>query len=121
MLIRRHRPHLIRESEVTPEALYVRRRELIAGAALGVAGLALPWAARADDTPRPPKLGTLRSSRYSARDEDLTPWADVTSYNNYYEFGAAKSDPAEQARSFVPRPWKVSIEGEVQKPGQVPL
>jgi sulfoxide reductase catalytic subunit YedY len=121
MLIRRQRPNEIRESEVTPEALYLRRREILAGAALGALGLALPLPARGDETPRPPKLGTLRKSRYSTTDDDPNPWEDVTHYNNYYEFGSGKADPAEQARSFNPHPWKVSIEGEVGKPGLVPL
>ncbi|MDE2453430.1 MAG: protein-methionine-sulfoxide reductase catalytic subunit MsrP, partial [Burkholderiales bacterium] len=45
-----------------------------------------------------------------------TPYADVTSYNNYYEFGTDKSDPAEYAGSLKPRPWSVAVEGEVRKP-----
>jgi methionine sulfoxide reductase catalytic subunit len=122
MRIRRHRAHEARESEVTPEALYLRRREFIAGAALGAAALALPAGAADDDAPpRPPRLGTLRSSRYSTRDEEATSWDDLTTYNNFYEFGTDKKDPARQARAFAPRPWTVSIEGEVAKPGRVPL
>jgi methionine sulfoxide reductase catalytic subunit len=122
MLVRRHRPHEIRESEVTPESLYLRRRELVAGLALGAAGLTFPMpAGGAEPPPRPPRLGTLRSSRYSTRDEETTPWDDVTQHNNFYEFGTDKGDPAQQALGFVPRPWKVSIEGEVAKPGEIPL
>ena len=126
MLIRTRRAHQARESEVTAEPLYLRRREFLTGSALGAAALTLPLgagSARADETPRPrpPRLGTLRPSRYSARDEEPTPWDDVTSYNNYYEFGTAKGEPAERSQSFAPHPWKVSIEGEVKKPGEVPL
>jgi sulfoxide reductase catalytic subunit YedY len=107
---------------VTPENLYLRRRDILAGAALGAAAVALPWSARGDEkTPRPPRLGTLRPSRYSDRDETPSSWDDITRYNNYYEFGTAKEDPAREARSFAARPWKVSIEGEVNKPGEVPL
>jgi sulfoxide reductase catalytic subunit YedY len=46
----------------------------------------------------------------------MTPNRDVTTYNNFYEFGTDKSDPAENARTLKPRPWPVSIEGEVRKP-----
>jgi methionine sulfoxide reductase catalytic subunit len=124
MRIRIPRAHEIPESEVTPEAIYLARRELLAGA-LGAAALAwagVPRSARSEgDAPRPPKLGKLKSSRYSARDEDPTPWDDVTGHNNFYEFGTAKTDPAEEARRFVPRPWSVAIEGEVAKPGSMPL
>ena len=121
MWIRRQRAHEARESEVTPEGQYLRRREFLAGTALGAAALALPMAAHGDETPRPPKLGNLRRSRYSASDEDPTPWDDVTKYNNYYEFGTDKQDPAQNGTRFIPRPWTVSIEGEVAKPGTVPL
>jgi methionine sulfoxide reductase catalytic subunit len=125
MQIRVPGAHEVRESEVTPEAVYLRRRELIAGAALGAA--ALTWAgaprfSRAEeDAPRPPRLGTLRSSRYSEREQEPTSWDDVTHHNNFYEFGTDKGDPAVQSRKFVPRPWSVAIEGEVASPGSMPL
>jgi sulfoxide reductase catalytic subunit YedY len=59
-----------------------------------------------------------RHVNYSA-DEAPTPYGDVTSYNNFYEFGTDKSDPAENARTLRPRPWTVAIEGEVHKPGVI--
>ena len=62
-----------------------------------------------------PPLTSAGRSSYST-DEPLTPYRDVTTYNNFYEFGTDKSDPAENAHMLKPRPWTVSIEGEVRKP-----
>jgi sulfoxide reductase catalytic subunit YedY len=56
-----------------------------------------------------------------ASEEALTPWEHATTYNNFYEFGTDKSDPARNAREFRTKPWSVAIEGEVAKPGSVPL
>jgi len=98
MLIRR--PPDIRTSEITNEGLYWNRREFIASAAGAVLA---PL--------------TTRVSRLTTRDDDkLTPYKDVTSYNNYYEFGTGKDEPALYARDFKPRPWKVEVVGEVKKP-----
>jgi sulfoxide reductase catalytic subunit YedY len=98
MLIRR--PPDIRTSEITDESLYWNRREFIASAA-GVVLSPL----------------TTRVSRLATRDDDkLTPYKDVTGYNNYYEFGTGKDEPALYARDFKPRPWKVEVVGEVKKP-----
>ena len=80
------------------------------------------WASReaVAQTPRPNKLAALPGSRSAVAGamtmEKTTPYADVTSYNNYYEFGTDKSDPARSAGSLKTRPWTVAIEGEVKKP-----
>ena len=104
MLIRR--PPDIPASEITDERLYLNRRSFIAtGGLLGVAAAtgALP--------------GCLKASPTDEQGEDkLTPYKDVTTYNNYYEFGTGKDDPAENAGAFRTRPWSVAVEGLVKKP-----
>jgi sulfoxide reductase catalytic subunit YedY len=116
MLIKK--PADIRPSEITSKGLYLNRREFITAAArigaaagLAAAGLAVPSAAHAGV-----KLQNIRKSALSTTGEDLTPLKDVTTYNNYYEFGTGKEDPSETAHKLHPSPWSVSIEGEVKKP-----
>ncbi|WP_400770023.1 protein-methionine-sulfoxide reductase catalytic subunit MsrP [Methylosinus sporium] len=103
MLIR-HSPD-IAPSKITPRSLYLRRREFLAG--LG-AGLAFAGAAQA--TP----LAATRSP--FSTNEPKTPRADVLAYNNFYEFGGRKSDPADNAHTLTTKPWKVRIDGLVAKP-----
>ncbi len=96
----------IPSSEITEERIYVDRRKFLAtGSLLGVAAAtgALP--------------GCLKASPSEAEaDDKLTPYKDVTTYNNYYEFGTGKEDPAENAGSFRTSPWSVTVEGLVKKP-----
>lgn len=116
MLIKK--PEDIKPSEITDEKLYRRRREFLktaAGAALGLAGtglsgLLLPGQASA----------ALQELKYRKNpqfnpDEELNSYEDITSYNNFYEFGTGKSDPARNAHSLKPKPWTVKVEGEVEK------
>ena len=106
MLIRK--PRDIASSEITPHSIYLRRREVLAGlAALGSTSLiGLPTAIAAT------------KSQYST-DETPTSLKDITSYNNFYEFGTDKSDPARHAHTLKTRPWTVAIEGEVKRPGTI--
>src|SRR5881398_1970696 len=116
-------------SEITPEPLYLRRREFIRNALLftvtstGVGG-SLLWLMGGNRASEPrsspasvsaPSLTSVGRSSYST-DEPLTPYRDVTTYNNFYEFGTDKGDPAENANTLKPRPWTVRIDGEVHKP-----
>jgi sulfoxide reductase catalytic subunit YedY len=121
-------------SEITPEALYRGRRDflkstaLFVGTAAGLGGglVALVRRGSRADPPEPvadvPPLPTAGASAGAAvkspysTDEPPTPYRDVTTYNNYYELGLDKSDPAEYAALLHPRPWTVTIEGEVKKP-----
>lgn len=103
-------------SDITPPDVYHARREwLQRAAALGLAG-ALPLQALAG----PGKLAVLPSTRSAIPGglvmDKPTPYEDVTSYNNFYEFGTDKADPARAAHTLKPRPWTVSVEGEVKKP-----
>jgi len=70
----------------------------------------------ADDSKQYPKLKGIKQSPYSTN-EDTNSWDHITTYNNYYEFGTAKSDPAEYAFKLKTKPWKVEIAGHCEKPG----
>lgn len=111
MIIRSRQPGDLRYSQVTPKEQYLnRRRFLTAGPlALGVLGMPNP-AARAGA-----KLEGVVKSGYTVSDK-LTPYKDVTTYNNFYEFGAEKDEPAVNAKNFRTSPWQVSVEGDVAKP-----
>jgi sulfoxide reductase catalytic subunit YedY len=120
MLIKRSSPHAIPlASDITPQAIYEERRQFIAKMALGaVAGSALWEMANREafaQAPAGAKLAAKRNPAYSTA-ETQTPVKDATTYNNYYEFGTDKSDPAENAHTLKTRPWTVQIEGEVKKP-----
>jgi methionine sulfoxide reductase catalytic subunit len=97
-------------SEITPKELFYARRQFmqVAGG-LSLAAL-LPGAVWAGE-----KFNDIKKSAYTVLDE-LTPLKDVTRYNNFYEFGTGKEDPAVNAAHFKTRPWTITIEGEVKKP-----
>ncbi len=106
-------------SEITPQAVYEERRQFIARMGAGaVAGGAL-WAMANREAlaqaPAAQKLAARLNPAYSALDKP-TPFKDASTYNNFYEFGLDKSDPARTAHTLRTRPWTVSIEGEVKKP-----
>jgi methionine sulfoxide reductase catalytic subunit len=115
-------------SEITPRAVVEERRTLLRQLAAGAAGgtLAL-WAARdaRAQAAAPGKLAALPSTRSNVAGaltmDKPTPYADASTYNNFYEFGTDKADPAKNAGSLKPRPWTVAVEGEVRKPGNYDL
>jgi sulfoxide reductase catalytic subunit YedY len=120
----------IPSSEITDRRVYLRRREFIAaagivGAALvqeHASALAMPPGAAAGQQPAPHgrRLSTVKSAFSTT--EPANTWEHVTTYNNFYEFGTAKDDPAMNAPRFRPRqPWTVSIEGECAKRGNLTL
>lgn len=119
MLIRR--PRDISSFEITPESVYLSRRQFMAGAAALGAAAMVPAALGADE----PALRALQFQKTAnssfVTKEALTPLEDVTHYNNFYEFGTDKGDPAEHSGHFRPAPWSVTIEGEVDKPGTYAL
>ncbi|MFI5253409.1 MAG: protein-methionine-sulfoxide reductase catalytic subunit MsrP [Bacteroidota bacterium] len=108
----------IKSSEITDEKLYRNRRKFIKQAAVGAIGLtsgaALLGKVFSPDTSGDDNWKPKKKSPYDT-DETLTSYKDITTYNNYYEFGTDKDDPAANAGSFKPFPWKVSVEGEVKK------
>ena len=115
MLIRK--PADILYSDVTPRSIWVRRREFIklaTGAVAGVgAGLVLPDTDAAAQTGQ--KLPGVKPSPLSTTGEKLNSYKDITTYNNYYEFGTDKADPVEYAKKFQTNPWTLTIDGEVAK------
>ncbi|HEY6512358.1 MAG TPA: protein-methionine-sulfoxide reductase catalytic subunit MsrP [Burkholderiaceae bacterium] len=104
-------------SEITPQSVFhARRRWLAAAGALAALGPRLAWP-QGNAAAAGAALPAVRSAVPGAFTmEKATPQADATSYNNYYEFGTDKSDPAQHAHTLKTRPWTVSIEGEVKKP-----
>jgi len=104
-------------SEITPEPLYRDRREFIrlaAAAAVGTAAAIRGETIEAQGSL--PVIPNVRKSPLSTTEPQST-YKDFTTYNNYYEFGTGKDEPAVQAKSLKPRPWKLTIEGHVAKPG----
>jgi sulfoxide reductase catalytic subunit YedY len=120
-------------SEITPERLFLGRREflkngaLAAGTALAV-GSGLQWlvgAAPPPDAPEepPPALAAAPSAASGPYDTDepQTSYQAATTYNNYYEFGLDKDDPSHNAHTLQTRPWTISVEGEVAKPQTIDI
>ena len=122
MLIRIRPPSAVQPSEITPESTYRNRRRFLAEMGIGAVGaLALP-SARAAEAPKtggePLKIG--KQSKL-AGDETVTPFETVSTYNNYYEFGTDKGDPAQNAHTLKTKPWTLSVEGECEAPARVAL
>jgi sulfoxide reductase catalytic subunit YedY len=108
--------HQLLPSEITPKEIFENRRELIKSAAAGAFGLALaPWFSRDALANNPQKLAATLNPGFSAKEEP-TSYKYVTTYNNFYEFGTDKADPAAYAEKLQTRPWTVTIEGLVKKP-----
>ncbi len=109
----------IRSSEITPKSLYLNRRKFLAGAAIAGAATAAGVGLREMASPSTTalagtKIDGIKKSPFSTT-ETITPYKDVTHYNNYYEFSTDKEGPAELAKNFRTRPWKVKIDGLVDK------
>ena len=101
-------------SEITPRAVFDGRREFLQKMALGsIAGSSMFLADSA--IAQTSKLAAKSNPAYIAP-EKQTAFKDASTYNNFYEFGTDKADPARNAGSLITRPWTVSIEGEVKKP-----
>ncbi len=113
------RSHELTYADVTPQPLYLHRRKFLRGmvlaGAVALAGKGLldtvfpPWSVQANS-----KLTTVKGPFSTS--ETKTPYDDVTHYNNFYEFGTDKRDPAKNSQSFRTSPWTVAVEGEVAKP-----
>jgi sulfoxide reductase catalytic subunit YedY len=91
-------------SEITPENIYQNRRSFIKSAAAGTASVMLG------------SFFSVSASSNTSSTEKLTSYKDISSYNNYYEFGTGKDDPSENSGKFKTSPWSITIEGEVEKP-----
>ena len=115
MLIRR--PADVVPSEITSRELFDRRREFLKDAGLfaAAAGLTAAGLSSRRAHAETKAFANAKKSPLSIA-EVATPFKDVTSYNNFYEFGTGKDDPAERAGSLKARPWTLSVEGECAKP-----
>ncbi len=108
MLIRIRKPSDIASSEITPESLYLNRRAFLGAIAAGAAGVMAEGAGAAAANPQ-------------EQEDKLTPFEDITTYNNFYEFGTGKGDPAKNAKNFRARPWTIAVDGHCAKPGNYQL
>lgn len=113
------KPAAIKSSEITPKATYLNRRSFLAGAT--IAGAAAVTGVGFRDLVAPPltvranaKIDGLQKSPFSTT-EKQTPYKDVTTYNNFYEFSTDKDGPADLAKNFKTRSWTVTIDGDVKK------
>jgi sulfoxide reductase catalytic subunit YedY len=91
-------------SEITPEKVYNKRREFIKSVGLGLGSLTLG------------SMSLLNNAHSLESNSELTSYKDITTYNNYYEFGTSKGDPYKNSQEFKIKPWNISIEGEVESP-----
>ena len=112
--MRRRSPRSPLPSEITPPERYWNRRQIMAG--LASAGLAVT----VPDALAGARLTARRNPRYSTTETPNT-YEDITTYNNFYEFGTDKSDPAERSERFRPQPWSVAIAGEAEVTGTFTL
>jgi methionine sulfoxide reductase catalytic subunit len=107
-------------ADVTPKSIYTNRRSFLLGL-LATTGAVVAWnkfsyvLAGPGNGSVPAKLNGVIKGPYST-DEKQTPYNDVTHYNNFYEFGTDKGDPAKNSKNFQTSPWTVSVDGEVKKP-----
>ena len=112
----------LRESDVTPKETFLKRRDFLAVAGSAAVGVATNGFGLAGDpdafaqNPAAQKLTNLKKSPFST-DEKLNSYKDITTYNNFYEFGLDKADPGKYAHTLKPKPWSVVVEGQCGKPG----
>ena len=122
MLIKTAPDH--RPSDVTPKALYLRRREFIqgmGGAAVATAASLVAGAStvvEAGQNPNAYRFPSVRKGSPYDTTETINSYKDITTYNNFYEFGLDKGDPARYAHSLKPSPWSVVVDGHCAKPGK---
>jgi sulfoxide reductase catalytic subunit YedY len=127
MLIRMARKSTPKSSEITPKDVYLNRRKFIAGSGLiaGSAALGMgsvPASAAVEPPGANPALSPIIDGYSKLGDDDpLTPYTDVASYNNFYEFGTGKGDPVENAGPFNPKPWEITVDGMCANPGTIGL
>jgi sulfoxide reductase catalytic subunit YedY len=135
MLIKTSQPNAPLSSDITPESIYTGRRELLKGLGyIGAGSLLLPhWSTAAAANPYEPaaeranapawlkqKINS-RKLQANATGEGITPYDSVSTYNNFYEFGLDKSEPAENAHTLKTEPWKVTVDGLCNKAGTYTL
>jgi len=113
MLIKR--APMFKSSEITDRRLYLNRREFMVGAAALALAPRVASAGTAANAPAGQALQATKNEKFIITDKP-TPFKDATTYNNFYEFGMDKEDPARYAHLLKPRPWSVQVDGLVHKP-----
>ncbi len=96
-------------SEITPENIYKKRRTFVKSLGLGLGSLTLS------------AFPLIDKSAANINQNKITSFKDITTYNNYYEFGTGKSDPYIKSQKFKTKPWSIKIEGEVEKPLEISI
>ena len=108
----------IPSSEITPKSIYLDRRTFLASTAATLSALAMGFGFQDGEA----SAATLPvTKRIITTTDQLSPYKTVTTFNNYYEFGSDKSDPAKHADGFKPKPWSIAVEGACRKPGTYTL
>jgi len=130
MLIKVPEKSELKEYEVTDQGIYIRRRDFMKTGLALTAALSLPACSKADppavsakkvsEIPSPKKLSGYKKTDFG-KDLPKTSYKHVTTYNNFYEFGTAKSQPAKYAHTLQTSPWNIAVEGEVAKPANYQL
>ena len=120
MAVRRDRGWELPERDATPPGLYLRRRDVLRAMGVATAALLVPGCGRSEESGAA-EASPVRSPDGFATAEEATSFDAASTYNNFYEFGTGKGDPAENAASLVTRPWEVRVDGEVEKPGAIAL
>ena len=115
MIIKIGDAHPIRSSEITPEGVYRSRRDFMKVAALGAIGAVAACGPMDEALSAQAAIPNVKPSPFSTTERPHT-WEQLTTYNNFYEFGTNKSDPAEEAHRLTVKPWKVKVDGHVAKP-----
>ena len=121
MFIKKRPSWALPHSEVTPESVYLNRRQFMSGTLAVAAGLSVPGMLSAAKLPVPGETLDFVPMPGFSTDEEKTPFEDVTRYNNFYEFGTGKGDPAKYADEMTVDPWTVVVEGECERPGKYAL
>jgi len=122
MLIKFPKASDVKGSEITPRSVFEDRRRFLKTAAfagVGAAAATLPLPAWARGKPLDGVVKTKWSAANMPENDPINEYADVTGYNNFYEFGTGKTDPAENAGDFKTSPWEISVEGACAKPGKI--
>lgn len=115
--MRMNRSNRIKPSDITPPGVYFNRRQILAAGVAAGATLALPVSAA---SPGGAKLKATRNPKFSVSDAPNS-YDDITTYNNFYELGTGKADPAANAHTMRTRPWSVTVSGEAEVTGKFTL
>ncbi|MEM9289096.1 MAG: hypothetical protein AAGA36_12225, partial [Pseudomonadota bacterium] len=120
MLLKHRTPLTLTDNDVTPHRVYLNRRNLMLGG-IATTALAACGEAASDDGPSATQAAPKGALEYTkspyTTSETQTPFEQATTYNNYYEFGTSKTDPAARAGQLVTEPWSIKVSGLVGKPG----